>query len=204
MDYEMLMPRAYCSSVEVLNLTAKLCKDAIDNNIPGDFCECGTAYAVHGIVMRDCAVNQKVYLYDSFEGINIHSPEDKEWTDVHGEAQGDPRKSGGITVCKIEDVQNTMLHFLPNLEGIIFKKGWFIDTFKELTDEQFSVLRLDCDLYHPYKLCLEYMYPRLSVGGFLLVDDIVLSGCRQAIIESGLKIEDFTIDENKMAWLKKK
>jgi hypothetical protein len=204
MDYKMLMPRAYCSSVEVVNLTARLCKDVIENNIPGDFAEAGVGFGVHGVVMADCAKNQRVWMFDSFEGISLHGPEDKEWTDVHGERKhSDPRASGGITVCSVDQVSDTIHQSGQTLENFFFVKGWFIDTLPKLPSHvMFSVLRLDCDLYDPYMTCFEYLLPKLSVGGWLILDDWVLSGCKQAVFDSCLFHEDFTIDENKMAYMK--
>lgn len=202
MDYKILLPITYCNHVEVLRLTALLCKDAIINNISGDFAEAGVANGAHGIVMNDCSWGQRVYLFDSFKGISVHGPIDTEWTAEYGPSIADPRKSGGITVCTLPNVKTIMSRYVRNLDNFIFVEGWFIDTFPLLTDEKFSVLRLDCDLYDPYMLCFKYLYPRLSKGGWLIIDDWQLSGCRQAIIDSGLSLDDFqTI--NQIAYLKK-
>jgi O-methyltransferase len=210
MDYQFLMPRAFCSSVGVLNLTADLCRMAIEDKIPGQFCEAGVAFGVHGVVMNDVAKGEKeVWMLDSFEGISTHSKEDLEWTEAHGEPPNDPRKSGGITVCSLRQVKETFLQAGqdPDEPHMVYVQGWFVDTLPTIESHanlKFAVLRLDCDLYDPYSSCLKYLYPKLSIGGYLIIDDIVLSGCQQAIIDYGLRIDDFTIDDNKMAWLKKK
>lgn len=202
MNWEYLQQIAYCNSIEVLKLTERLCNDVVANNIPGDFAECGVAYGAHGIIMNECSRGQKVYLYDSFDGIPTHSKEDIEWTEVHGDGENDQRKSGGITVCKLENVKETMLKAIDNLDNFVFVEGWFADTFPKLTSEKFSILRLDCDLYESYKLTLRYMLPRLQKGGYLIVDDIGLSGCKKAIEEFGLKAEDFIlINENTVGYL---
>jgi hypothetical protein len=205
MNYQSLMPRAYCSSVEVLNLTARLCQDAIDNDIPGDFCEAGVAFGVHGVVMNDVGKGRRdVWLMDSFEGISLHGPEDKEWTDVHGvREESDPRASGGITACSEFQVQHTILSSGQTMDNFHFVKGWFADTLPNLpADLQFSVLRLDCDLYSPYMDCFKYLLPKLSVGGWIILDDWVLSGCKKAIGDSGLFLEDFLVDQWNMAYMK--
>jgi hypothetical protein len=46
------------------------------------------------------------------------------------------------------------------------------------------VLRLDGDLYSSTTDALTHLYPRLSAGGFLIVDDYLLPGCRRAVHDS--------------------
>lgn len=201
MNWEYLQQIAYCNSIEVLKLTERLCNDVIANNIPGDFCEAGCAWGAHGLIMNECAKGQKVYLFDSFEGIPTHSDEDIEWTGAHGKGENDPRKSGGITVCRLDDVKETMLKEVASLDNFVFVEGWFADTFPKLTDEKFSVLRLDGDLYSSYMDCFQYLLPRLQKGGWLIIDDYQLSGARKAIIDSGLSLEMFsTINNNTIGY----
>lgn len=202
MNYDRLMQIAYCNNVSVLQLTESLCRDAIENNIPGDFAEAGVAVGAHCLVMNEVAQgSKKVYMFDSFEGISVHGDNDVEWTEAYGKSVADPRKSGGITVCKIENVKKTMLQYVSNLDNFAFVEGWFIDTLPKLTDEKFSVLRLDVDLYDPYMLCFKYLLPRLSENGWLIIDDVTLSGCKYAVEDSGLDLTSF-IFLNNIAYLK--
>jgi O-methyltransferase len=198
MNWSYLSQIAYCNNVEVLKLTERICYDVIKNNILGDFAECGVAYGVHGLIMNECSKGQKVYLFDSFEGIPTHSDEDIEWTAAHGIGEANERKSG---VCEINKVKETMLKEADNLDNFVFVKGWFADTLPELKDEIFSVLRLDCDLYSSYMTCFKYMLPRLQNGGWLIIDDWVLSGVKKAITDSGIDLNSFTV-ENNIAYLK--
>ena len=49
---------------------------------------------------------------------------------------------------------------------------------------EISILRLDTDTYETTRLELEQLYPRLSPGGVLIIDDYgFLQGCRQAVDE---------------------
>lgn len=205
MNYQQIMQIAYCNKQEVLELTYDLCKKAIQEGVPGDFCEAGVGAGAHGIVMREASIDHKIYMMDSYEGISEHGPEDKEWTEAHGvREKSDPRKSGGITVHGLQNVQNHLNQWFGNLDRFVFVKGWFIDTLPKLTDEKFSVLRLDCDLYSPYQTTLEYLYPRLSIEGYLIVDDLSLSGARQALEEYGFNLDHFsTINEGTIGYIKK-
>jgi hypothetical protein len=61
-------------------------------------------------------------------------------------------------------------------------KGWFKDTIPVADIEQISVLRLDGDMYESTWLVLTHFYPKLSQGGFIIVDDYgALPNCRAAV-----------------------
>ena len=67
-------------------------------------------------------------------------------------------------------------------------KGWFKDTVPAAAVEKIAVLRLDGDLYESTIQVLEGFYPRLSVGGFCIIDDYgAMLSCRAAV-------EDFRRD----------
>jgi O-methyltransferase len=176
-----LLGYAYCSGEDILELTNTLCKKAIEEDVVGDFCEAGVAMGVHPIIMGQ--YDRKVHLFDSFEGIPTHGDNDKEFTQAHGKGENDQRKSSGITACSLEEVKKLIASYHTDTSKFIYHKGWFIDTFKDLKLERFAVLRLDGDLYESYKLCFQYLWPKLNKGGYLIIDDYTLSGCRQAIDE---------------------
>ena len=69
------------------------------------------------------------------------------------------------------------------LKNFSLIKGWFQDTVPTWEERPIAVLRLDGDLYESTKICLEYLYPMLSKGGILIIDDWDLSGCVQAFDE---------------------
>lgn len=193
MNLQQLMPLAYCNNISVLELTQQLCLNTIKNGIPGDFCEAGIAAGAHCIIMNQMADKQKIYAFDSFEGIPTHTDADEEWTETYGKGLGDPRVSGGITVCPLDGVKETILRHTGSLEKIVFCKGWFVDTLPALTNETFSILRLDCDLYESYMCCFKYLLPRLSKGGWLIIDDIALSGCKKAIVDARMSLDQFEL-----------
>ena len=61
------------TSVARLVNTLKACKYAVENNIPGDFVECGVWRGGHGILAKKIfermGSNKKVWMYDTFEGM---------------------------------------------------------------------------------------------------------------------------------------
>jgi O-methyltransferase len=67
-------------------------------------------------------------------------------------------------------------------ERVRFLKGWFKDTLPSAPIDRLAVLRLDGDLYGSTIEALDALYPKLSAGGFVIVDDYgATPQCRQAI-----------------------
>ena len=65
--------------------------------------------------------------------------------------------------------------------SVVFLKGWFKDTLPRAPIERLAVLRLDGDMYGSTMDALDNLYPKLSGGGFCIVDDYALPACRQAV-----------------------
>ena len=59
----------------------------------------------------------------------------------------------------------------------------FEETLPSAPISRLAVLRLDADLYSSTMVALEHLYPKLSPGGFLLVDDYAVPACRAAVDE---------------------
>jgi O-methyltransferase len=67
-------------------------------------------------------------------------------------------------------------------DQVRFLKGWFKDTLPTADIERLAVCRLDGDMYESTMDAITALYPKLSVGGYLIVDDYgVVPGCRAAI-----------------------
>ena len=61
-----------------------------------------------------------------------------------------------------------------------FLKGWFKDTLPTLRGGRWAVIRLDGDMYESTIDALSNLYPSLSPGGFCIMDDYYLAGCKRA------------------------
>jgi O-methyltransferase len=69
-------------------------------------------------------------------------------------------------------------------EQVVFLKGWFSETLAEAPIGRLAVARLDGDMYESTKDAITALYPKLSVGGYLIVDDYtMIPACKQAIDE---------------------
>jgi hypothetical protein len=143
-------------------------------------------------------IDRKVWVADSFEGLPVPDttdyPDDVAFTNWEG----------SISVS-LEDVRR---HFeLYDLldEQVCFLKGWFKDTLPVAPIEKLAVMRLDGDYYQSTIEALTCLYPKLSIGGYLLLDDyLVLPPCRKAIDEfrakEGIKDELIDIDGTAVYW----
>lgn len=161
--------------------TAKAVHYVIDNNIGGDFVECGVWRGGNAILAKSIierrASQKKVWLYDTFEGMT--EPGEK---DVHRSTGEDAlnkyiktKTSNGSEWCysDIEEVRNNFAQANLTSRGLHFVKGDVAKTLEEQGNlpTSISVLRLDTDWYESTLAELNALYPIVSVGGVVLLDD---------------------------------
>lgn len=194
------------STRETIYNTFVLATECINNNIEGDFVECGVAAGAQIAAMAYAAqtlkeLNKKIHLFDSFEGIPLAGPNDDEQPGVgkieHSTTVNNLNdllissnsvypKLGRASAFSVEQVENHMKNWKINRAQLIYHKGWFQYTLPKNADniKKISLLRLDGDLYESTKICLEFLYPKINKGGYIIIDDYgTLSGCRKAVTE---------------------
>ena len=66
---------------------------------------------------------------------------------------------------------------------VVFLEGWFKDTLPNAPISKLSVLRLDGDILRSTIQALTVLYPKLSQGGFVIIDDYFLQPCAQAVTD---------------------
>lgn len=156
----------------------------IADGVPGDLIETGVWRGGVCIFMRAIlaayGVNDRtVWVADSFEGIPAPNPE---------QYPADGSISGigfynemGLSVS-LEAVQENFRRYGLLDDQVSFLKGYFRDTLPTAPVERLAILRLDGDLYESTMDALVNLYPKLSPGGFLIVDDYVpLEICAKAV-----------------------
>jgi O-methyltransferase len=149
----------------------------------------------HGITDRN------VFVADSFEG--LPAPDDEQYP---ADANTKLHELEFLSV-PLETVQEHFERFGLLDEQVQFVKGWFRDTMPTLTDHRWSVIRLDGDLYESTITVLENLYPNLSPGGYVIVDDYnSLWYCRKAVTDyreaHGIDDEIHEIDWTGAYWRK--
>lgn len=161
--------------------------------IPGSVVECGvwrggSMMAVAYTLKRLGECNRDMYLFDTFEGMT--KP-----TDVDVSLAGQPASiqfeetrtiNGGSEWChaSIEDVRSNLLATGYESGRFKFIKGKVEETIPGYAPAQISILRLDTDWYESTRHELNHLFPRLSVGGVVIIDDYGhWQGARKAVDE---------------------
>lgn len=189
LDRELTMapPRVLAATIQAANHVVRA-------GVPGDFVECGVwrggnALAAH-LVFEKLGASRQVWLFDTFSGMT--EPED---VDV-GVTDGVPARTTydevaatgdeGWCLASLDEVHRNFREAGADLSRVHLVAG---DVLETLADERslpevISLLRLDTDWYRSTMQELEVLYPRLSPGGVLIVDDYGRwEGARQAVDE---------------------
>ncbi|MFN2464902.1 MAG: TylF/MycF/NovP-related O-methyltransferase [Candidatus Dormibacteria bacterium] len=140
-----------------------------------------------GIADRD------IYLYDTFEGMTqpterdisaYDAPASQTW----GEAEAGRQQAWSYLFSAEHTgeaaVRQRVLATGYPAERLHFVAGRVEDTIPADAPGRIALLRLDTDWYESTRHELVHLYPRLSTGGVLIVDDYGhWDGCRQAVDE---------------------
>jgi hypothetical protein len=153
---------------------------ALQDDVPGDLVECGVWRGGAAILMRGILAawedgERCVWVADSFAGLpKPEAPHDTR--DLSAELRPELAVSQEQVAATFDrfDLLDDQVRFLP---------GWFKDTLPTAAIESIAVLRLDGDLYESTMDALVNLYPRLSPGGWLIVDDFHIPACVQAVTE---------------------
>jgi hypothetical protein len=159
------------------------------NNVLGNYVECGVwkggCSALFAYKAQQENKNRIAYLFDSFEGLPEPTIEDGQGAYAFAEGKSTGKlNSINKNVGTQDEVQRLFVSL--NLTNYKIIKGWFQITLPEYkhTLESIAVLRLDGDWYESTKVCLENLYDKVSVGGYILIDDYNFwPGCKKAVDE---------------------
>jgi len=93
----------------------------------------------------------------------------------------------------LEQVKSNFDKYGLLCENVKFLKGWFKDTFPTVPIKNLALLRLDGDLYESTMDTLVNLYPKVSGGGFVIIDDYNnIEPCKRAVDDYRRK-ENITI-----------
>jgi len=175
-----------------LNHLQACIEDVLRSSTPGDFIETGVWRGGATIFMR--AVLQAhgikdrcVWVADSFEG--LPTPDLAKYPADDGDAL---QKYNAFLVASLEEVKDNFQRYNLLDDQVRFLKGWFKDTLPNAPINQLALLRLDGDMYESTMEALTHLYPKVSPGGYVIIDDYHRKGCRQAVTDyrSAHKIEE--------------
>jgi O-methyltransferase len=163
-----------------LNNLQSCVENVIKNHVPGDLIETGVWRGGSVIFMRALlkaygVKDRTVWVADSFEGLP------KPNAAKYSADAGDRLYCVKELAVSLEQVKANFAAYGLLDDQVRFLKGWFKDTMPVAPIQKLAVLRLDGDLYESTIDVLKYLYPKLSVGGYLIVDDYVLTMCKKAV-----------------------
>jgi O-methyltransferase len=173
--------------------------DVVNQKVEGDLIETGvwrggaTIY-MRGILKALNVTDKIVWAADSFEGL----PKPDETKYIHD--KGDKHHTEDVLKVSLEDVKYNFSKYGLLDDQVKFLKGWFKDTLPTAPIKKLSILRLDGDMYESTMDALVNLYHKLSVGGYIIIDDYgAIKSCRQAV-EDFRKAKNITDEIKNADW----
>jgi hypothetical protein len=174
-------------SWERLLATLMSCKYILDNNLDGDFVECGVWRGGNSIIAKGIFEmyhsNKKVYMYDTFQGMTTPTEEDVELRnggvtakqllakDKLDKTKNWTPKGNVWAYASIDDVKSNFTRFGLSLDNVEFVQGDVVQTLEKTIPGKISVLRIDTDWYESTKKEMEVLYKQIVTNGVFMVDD---------------------------------
>lgn len=185
---------AIYKSVEYLHL----------NKTGGDIVECGVwkggSSMLAALSLKHFGdTSKKLYLYDTYEGMSKPTDYDRNLSNKPADIEyRESLKEGGISAwcySSLDEVRGNMGRTGYPEQNIIYIKGKVEETIPETIPGRISLLRLDTDWYESTFHNLNHLFPLLSKGGILILDDYGhWQGARKAT-------DEYFAKENKFPFL---
>jgi len=168
------------------------CLDEIANeSIDGDFCEFGIALGGSGICLAHALGSERHFVgYDVFGMIPPPGEEDGEEVRQRyaSIASGQSTGIGGDqyygyidNLYEIVKANFAAIGVPVDDARIRLVKGLFNDTVPATLPKRIALAHIDCDWHEPVRFCLNAVWPKLTTGGFVILDDYPdWLGCRKA------------------------
>jgi O-methyltransferase len=182
----------------------QLLETVLEEDVPGDVIETGVWRGGASIFMRGVLAahgdrTRRVWLADSFRGLPRPDAEQ------YPADRGDELFSIGLLAVSLETVKANFQRYGLLDDQVRFLPGWFRDTLPRAPVTQLSLIRLDGDMYESTIVALDALYPKLTVGGFVVVDDYgAIRACRQAVddfrVSNGIDAPLESIDWTGVYW----
>jgi O-methyltransferase len=164
-----------------------------NRGIEGDLVECGVwrggNLVIAGLLRSRLGFDRQIWAYDTFAGMTAPTEADfKPGEELDVEKKFADLERGDRNEWCYASEQDVLQNFESrvgnrNLRTI---RGAVEETLTKAENlpEKIAILRLDTDFYESTKAELEILYPRLSKGGVLIVDDYgEWAGARKAVDE---------------------
>jgi O-methyltransferase len=181
------------STDERLYATILACRHVVEQRIDGDFVECGVWRGGNSLiaagVFKSMKTDRSAWLFDTFAGMTAPTGADVNFRGEIAEQKFNASQRAGHNDWCYAPIEEVTANF--EKAGLLSDRIKFIkgDVARTLANTaslppRISVLRLDTDWYESTKAELEVLFPRLSRGGILIIDDYGhWGGARKAVDE---------------------
>ena len=142
----------------------RLIADSITKrNVSGYVAELGVFRGDFASEINRLFPERKLFLFDTFSGFDA------------ADLKIESKVGGKSALMDFSDTSEELVGSrLEHPEQAVFVRGVFPKSLKSVSDSdslRFAFVSLDPDLYEPVKKGLEYFFPRLSLGGVIMVHD---------------------------------
>lgn len=203
-----------------------LIEDVLENDVPGDLIETGvwrggSTIFMRGVLKAHGITDRSVWVADAFDfnfpAVGEHGTTEKSYTSpateplAHGPSTLPPELQEKFALVaegtSYEEVRERFTRYDLLDDQVKFLRGWFSETLPTAPIERLALLRLDGDFYDATYDSLSSLYPKLSIGGWVIVDDYgTFIECRQAVHdyldEMGIEADMVPIDDDAVYWQK--
>jgi O-methyltransferase len=160
----------------------RLAEEVERAGVPGALVDCGAWNGGSSILLSSGAPGRDVWAFDSFAG--LPNPSELDGRESEG--------LGGELVASEQKLRAGFERFADSAR-LHVRAGWFEETLADAAGDvgPVAVLHCDGDWYDSVLLTLEVMYPRVSPGGFVVIDDYgTFPGARRATDEYRIRSGD--------------
>jgi O-methyltransferase len=177
---------------------ASLCEAVryiVSQQIPGDFVECGVwkGGSMMAVAYTLLALNERsrdLHLFDTFDGMSSPTERDVSFEGISAKElmknsnKEDRARTSVWCYTPLEEVQQAMKQAGYSPDHIHYIKGKVEETIPARSPKQIALLRLDTDWYESTRHELIHLFPRISNGGVIIIDDYGhWLGAREAVDE---------------------
>lgn len=173
-----------CLSAERIANNIECVDYVVQHNVRGDFVEMGVwrggSVASMALRLTNYPHQQRtIHLFDTFAGMTPPTSADVDFLGTPAHQIMNEVKCE----ASLSEVQSNLDEFRASNVELKYHVGDVRNTYLEAPD-RISILRLDIDWYDTTLFVLLRLYPKISKGGFVIVDDYGhWKGCRRAVDE---------------------
>lgn len=160
---------------DVFKMELSFIKKMLDNNeLNGDLAETGVMWGGTAKIIREAIPDKSLYLFDTFTGLPNTI---KRGVDPEHYREGDMTVDFERVKYTFKDDKNVFIH-----QGIFPQ-----ETSRFIENKKFAFVHLDVDIYQSTRDALIFFYPRMEIGGSIVIHDYPAHGGVKRAVDELMK-----------------